>query len=335
MSQIQRIVFILGAAANIELDPSGSMPVGIELARRIQRDLSGELQSGTRWPDGPISDSLSRSPGLGDSHVKAMRRIENGIIFKESIDEYLDEWRDTENMLEVGKRAICHQILVGERSTKFCLSQENNTTVSPAMIAIRESWLGQILRYANPGRPRRRVNECLNGISFITFNYDRLLEQALYWFIRFGQDQTDEMAKEQFATVPIKHVYGSIGELPVPSGGSIQLGSAAPYDIQKGASSIRTFTEEAQSEHRADLQNLMKHADKVVFLGFGFHRRNIELILPDYFENGEVGVYGTDIGLRQRAKEQVDLSFASAGTSVLFHNRQCGELISEIRDELF
>ena len=310
------------------------MPVGSELAQRIQQGLALELQSGSRWPEGPLSDCLSRSPGLRDSHIQAMRRIESGITFKDSIDEYLDEWRDVPDMLDVGKLAISHQILKSERSTAFFLKEESSTTVSPVMTAIRDSWLGQILRYANPGVPRRQVDECLKDISFITFNYDRLLELALYWFIRYGQDQPQDAAIQQLVSIPIKHAYGSLGALPF-QGGLVPLGSEAPYDVQRGASSIRTFTEESESAHRAAIQEMLREADKVVFLGFGFHPRNIELMLPEYFRSGEVRLYGTSVGLPQRVSDLLDLDLGAAGTAIQLHQTECASLLSTLRDDLF
>ncbi len=264
-----------------------------------------------------------------------MRQIESGITFKDSIDEFLDEWRDVPDMLTVGKLAISHQILTSERATPFFLKEENSGAIAPVMTAIRDSWLGLVLRYANPGAPRRQVNDCLRGISFITFNYDRLLERALYWFIRFGQNQPQDQAVQQYRFIPIKHAYGSLGGLPIPNDGVVPLGSEAPYDIQRGASSIRTFTEESESEHRAAIQELMREADKIVFLGFGFHPRNIELILPEYFRNSGVKLYGTSIGLRQRTKDLLDLDLNSAGTSIELHDKFCGPLIDELRDDLF
>ncbi len=144
-----KTVFIIGAAANKELDANGSMPFGTELANRIQTQLTSELLTSSQFPDGVISGIFSRMGGLGADHVAAMTRIAQGITFADSIDEFLDEWSDQTLVMEVGKVAIAHQILEAEARTKFPQAIQNSVTATSAMTEIHNSWLGQILRYSN------------------------------------------------------------------------------------------------------------------------------------------------------------------------------------------
>ncbi len=335
MSSVTRTVFILGAAANKEIDHTQNMPVGSELALRIQQSVSSELNSGTRWPSGPISDAISRQlGGLGDNHVQALRRIESGITFKDSIDEFLDEWREMPHLVECGKYLISHEILKAEANTFYpsLLRQEQGSSL--AFRSIRDSWLGQIFRFANPSQRRRDVEGCLAGISFVTFNYDRLLEAAIYSFIRYGQNIDEENAVRILKSVPILHAYGSLGPLALPGSSGIEIGSNDPWAIIRGAQEIRTFTEEFVSEQRELINFELFHADRIVFLGFGFHRRNLDLILPASLANGAHAI-ATGVGLRSGQTTEVLNRFAHLGKEIKIFPMPCSDLLDNQREVIF
>src|SRR6185437_8892977 len=106
------LVFIIGAGAS--KDFGQNMPVGPELADRIERILNEEFGRGGT-PDGPISNALALSAGgFGANHVIAANRIRRAIHTKDSIDDLLDEWKDIPEMLQVGKVAIAHIIQQAE-----------------------------------------------------------------------------------------------------------------------------------------------------------------------------------------------------------------------------
>lgn len=331
----RRTVFVLGAAANKEIDHTQNMPVGSELALRIQQSISSELNSGTRWPSGPVSDSISRQiGGLNEAHIQALRRIEQGVTFKESIDEFIDEWKDVPHLSHCGKLAICNEILSAEAKTLYpeLLRQENGSHLS--FRSVRESWLGQIFRFANPGKRRRDVEECLDGISFITFNYDRLLEAALYSFIRYGQNIDDANAVRILKSIPILHAYGSLGDLALPDNPGIELGSKELWCVERSAKGIRTFTEEIASEHRERMVFEISRSDRIVFLGFGFHRRNLDLIMPESI-SGNKHAIATGIGLRDGQLTEVKNRFARIGKEIKIFPMQCSELIDQQREVIF
>jgi hypothetical protein len=331
----QRTVFVLGAAANKEIDHTKNMPVGSELALRIQQSLAGELNSGTGWPNGPISDAISRQlGGVTDQHILAMRRIERGITFKESIDEFIDEWQDVPRLVECGKLAICHEILKAEANTLYpgLLRDEHGSSI--AFRSIRDSWLGQIFRFANPKARRRDVKQCLEGISFITFNYDRCLEAALYSFIRHGQNIDEAEAVELFQSVPVIHAYGSLGMISVPGVSGLEIGSTEPWSISRGASSIRTFTEEFKSENKEEMSFHLFHADRIVFLGFGFHQRNLDLILPKSLSSRS-HVLATGVGLRPEQRDEIQKRMFHLGKEIKIFPVQCSELVDAHRQTIF
>lgn len=326
------IVFVLGAAANIELDRHGAMPIGSQLAERIQNQVSSEFRSGSQFPSGPISDTIASSGGLGSEHVAAMRRIEQGITHVDSIDRFIDEWADQPKLSEVGKLLIAHQILESEAKTDFASALSGGDGGTAAMREIRGSWLGQLFRYANAHVRRRDVADCLSGISFITFNYDRCLEAALYLFVR-SQGLNDGDASSLLSKLDIYHAYGSLG--PLSEYGSLSKRSEFHwYEILNSSQRIKTFHEEIESEHQLKIRDCINRSEKIVFLGFGYHSQNLELLGINPRKN--LRIYGTSYGMR-RAERDTTSSFFSEKTlsQVLLPDLQCSSLLDELREEIF
>jgi hypothetical protein len=332
-TQSPKIVFVLGAAANKELDSNGMMPVGSELAERIQRQLSSELNNNSRWPEGPISKTISSTGGLNDTHIQAMRRIEQGITHCESIDQFIDEWSDFRELTATAKFAIAYEILRSEAQTQPTAAMADATSATIAMRGIRDSWLGLIFRFANKGVRRRDTKKCLSNISFITFNYDRCLEAALYLFFRDGQNTSKEDAAIYASQVPVFHVYGFLGKLPEFDIQGIRLGSTDYWNVSSGSKQIKTFTEECESTHRSALQQTIQRADRIVFLGFGFHRPNVELIQPISLMGKEV--FATVYGMRDREIAEVNRHLKELDANCHLMSSGCSDLVKQHREDIF
>ena len=85
---LSRTVFIVGAGASVEFGKS--MPVGSALANAIRECLTAELNHHRRGGSTPIIDALSYG-GFHGEHESATRRIRDGIVTKESIDDFVHE----------------------------------------------------------------------------------------------------------------------------------------------------------------------------------------------------------------------------------------------------
>jgi hypothetical protein len=131
-----------------------------------------------------------------------------------------------------------------------------------------------------------------NDVSFVTFNYDRTLE---YFFAtRFANTYRVDIAKawEAAKRIPIVHVYGSVGEFspslhhrPIPSSAPGPFepprapgsGPFTPMEIRQAAESIRLMYEDRNNQSGiAEAKELIKAAQCVCFLGFGFDPDNID-----------------------------------------------------------
>ena len=111
-----------------------------------------------------------------------------------------------------------------------------------------------------------------NQVSFITFNYDHLLERWLLRRIKYSFGLDDMSALEVLSAIPIQHVYGTLGKFP-----NSALPNPPPW--VQASKSIRTIfdTEKDEAVLSRAKANLAS-AHSICLLGFGFHRENIELL---------------------------------------------------------
>jgi hypothetical protein len=122
-----------------------------------------------------------------------------------------------------------------------------------------------------------------NGLSVVTFNYDRSFEQFLKNTLfsshpEFRKDPNQlRIALSHFT---VSHVYGSLGELNNPSSESYlpyqREGALDPETILRSTAKIRLFHETRPGGAAADpIAILLEEAEIVCFLGFAFHKTNI------------------------------------------------------------
>lgn len=333
----RRVTVVVGAGANARFDRNGSMPVGSQLANRIQALVRSELRSSGGLPQGDFSSALSHQvTGFSSKHADAMRKIEAGITSKESIDEFIDEWSDFPLISEVGKAAIAFEILNSERGTEYAIKSDDILGISECLTYTRESWLGLVLRLANPGCPRRNFLETLSGVRFITFNYDRYLEILLFHYAKHTLGFAPDEAARLVSKVPIYHVYGSLGPLPEMNLGiGIPFGGEGAYSVP-ASQNIRTFTEDVDSHFAATVRSIMAEPGIILFLGFGFHQRNLDLLFD---ENGElaegVSVWGTCKGVRPQRRSVINNQLRPKGMPFELQESDCEQLIWERQDEIF
>lgn len=162
-------------------------------------------------------------------------------------------------------------------------------------------------------------------IVFITFNYDRSLEQFLYEslynsFVEVLDDRIVQYFKkskispvtEQIAPqnrellmelllkqLKILHVYGQIAPLKWQNPNDYVDYKPQPSEslLQHTANNIRTIYEEKQNPELTEAQNLLKQAERIFFLGFGYAPENMEVLrLPESIPPN-CKVYGTAFGL--------------------------------------
>ena len=148
-------------------------------------------------------------------------------------------------------------------------------------------------------------------MSFVTFNYDRFLEQWLLTKLQhsFGIDHSAALSfMEQ---IPIHHVYGSLGSI-----------DASPEDRadawMSASQGIRTiFDAERFDNEIAESKKLLRNAQVVCLLGYGFHRENTELLtLIDCLGRADCQVTSSRFEMMEFEWKRLTAPFAEAGITI-------------------
>jgi len=115
-------------------------------------------------------------------------------------------------------------------------------------------------------------------------------------------------------TLNIVHVYGSLGTLPAwesePNrafGLKLEPTGAFASYVAECAKTLRTFTEsrEGTTPIRDKIDKMLLGAETLVFLGFGFHQQNVD-ILQAWKGTSIKTVLSTAMGMSNRSQELIN-----------------------------
>ncbi|HZP68729.1 MAG TPA: hypothetical protein VFB29_02190 [Pseudolabrys sp.] len=271
----RRTVFVIGAGASAECGlPEGS---------RLKGDIENGLRFGFRSDptgDNELWEILRLRENGNKDRLGLLRKCANDLARTvrtfPSIDEALHWWRRIPETVDVGKLAIAHYILKAERESFLA---PNKQTGRVDIGSANDTWLAQFLSMVLSGLPQEKSSNAFNDVVVINFNYDRSLEHYLFHALQnVGLDKT--AAIECIARLKIIRPYGSLGHLPwQTSKGGIDFGSS--NSSVQIAPHIRTFTEQISGPNIASIIDAeFSEAELVIFLGFGFHQQNMELLEP-------------------------------------------------------
>lgn len=115
-----------------------------------------------------------------------------------------------------------------------------------------------------------------NRVRFITFNYDRSLEQYLLGAIQSTFGLQGNAAFAYLAKLSIKHVYGSLGEYDPQDGygyGGHQSEEALVNAIRRAQTSIKTVPA-VRPERDHEAASWLAAAQRIFIMGFGFDPMN-------------------------------------------------------------
>ena len=195
---------------------------------------------------------------------------------------------------DIGKLAIVSSILEAETKSAF---REHMTDIS-------QDWYSYLFKEMTKEMidPESYKNFSSNAISFITFNYDRSLEQFLYESLRnsFNIAPVDNIIK-QVTEIPIYHVYGVVDNL-------IELGGETPYRtyysidyINRLIKNIKVVHERNLSEdYLAKMKTVIKEAARIFFLGFSYANENLEVLGLPALLDGNQEIYGTALNFTNK-----------------------------------
>lgn len=244
-------VFVVGAGASV---PFG-FPTGAELRRRI----CTELRRGYAMFD------LVSSAGFEEELIETVRHeFETSGLW--SIDAFVGYRPQYQNVCE----ATIASALLPLEQTKV-LTNVSGTSGNSDWYQLL--W-NELLSGASSPTDLSR-----NTVKFITFNYDRSLEQFLLNAVcsTFGIDWT--AAHNALSGIAIRHVYGSLGDYTTEHG--YAYGNHSDDELRKrviaAQASIKTVPL-ARGDLDPEVAMWLAEAHRVYILGFGFDSTNCHRI---------------------------------------------------------
>jgi len=287
----KKTVFILGAGAHI--------PYGFPSGRNLIDDVVNQLIYAQR----DDAFTLNTLPQRGGVNIDVVQQKNINAFIQSlsqagqaSIDSFLNANQHRTGFDILGKVGIAQTLLRVEE--KFIVERSNDKDGN-------NDWFEYLFAKMCDGVSK--VNNFLrdNNVSFISFNYDRLLEHKFFNALKYSfSTESDKDTLEMVRAIPIHHVYGSLGEYDPSNFGQINYWDRAFKSIQ----TIHEVVAEHSEAVRSAKQEL-EQADKICLLGFGYHKENIELLeLPRIIEQINNNVVACRFSVTNEEMRRVILS---------------------------
>jgi len=288
---IKSTVFVLGAGAS---KPYG-LPLGSELKQEIL-DVLDEDNASNRM----VIELLAKAGGKEYEKTKlSMLRK----TLSDSGDGTIDAFIEThEELADTAKRVVAYILLSKEI--------RENVMRPPTKEGQASDWYAEVLRIMKADFAQFTSNR----VSFITFNYDRSLEHFLYTALssRHRSEVTAEQWADVIRQIPVVHVHGDLGVYH-------ELGKDADRDrlgyghkisdlsVRFAGSRINVVHENnaAVNANYKLAHELLRLANFVFFLGFGYDERNLRRLQLDQCLDPLAKVSGSGVGLTSANKAQI------------------------------
>ncbi|HBG26740.1 MAG: hypothetical protein A2Y10_00750 [Planctomycetes bacterium GWF2_41_51] len=335
-------VYVIGAGASKE----ANLPTGHELKREISDLLDIRFDEMWRQKSGDylITEALyelvKQPNGQGGNikpYLQEAWHIRDALPQAISIDNFIDAHRDNDKITICGKLAIVISILNAEKSSLLYF-QRSQKTSTISFSYLEATWYLPFFQMLTENCAKADLKDRFLSISLIVFNYDRCIEHFMYHALRNYYRVSNDEAVELIRCINIYHPYGSIGSLPwLASNDSIEFGA----DIDKVqllqlSKKIKTFAEgtDPNSSDITAIKKLMEQAKRLVFIGFAFHKLNMQLIALDT-ESKEFPLkcYATTFNISKSDEEiirdQIKELYNNAIIDTRMANIECAKFFSE------
>jgi len=296
----QPTVLVLGAGASI---PYG-FPSGRDLYFQIKRNLDTQ----TREPNNQYLWGKLLSLGYSAGDIASFK---SALDFADplSVDAFLEHRNE---FLPIGKLAIALTLIPLENPERlFNIGRGKD---------VQESWYRYLMG-------RLDANDCLdfrrNKLSIITFNYDRSLEHYLFTSLMNNFGINSEKCAHALSATPIIHVHGSLGSLPWQGKrwSRAYVGTDNLEVVQKASQEIVVMSEKEEEASVFDAAfDLLNEAEKIYFLGFGYHPTNLRRLKIRNLAR-KLNRHGTSVGMRQAELNSIDQAWG-----IGFHGADIGIL---------
>ena len=338
-------VYVIGAGASKEV----GFPTGDELKTEIAADANiryghfNQLEAG----DHEIAEAIRlRARELDPSRRKGMLTkawfIAENMPLAPSIDNFLDSHKNDPEVVATGKILIAASILRAERNSKLFRGDPWNTKFSAVTEGTSNYWLQRLFTRLVAERDFESFLEALAAVTFVSFNYDRciqlfMIESATQYF----NLDVDEQGRVN-EMLEVIYPYGSLGNLFERELMRDRFGiDVRANNLLLAAENIRTFTEGAENQTIEVIQNRIRNADNVSFLGFGFLPLNLNLLFdgrPEKHRTCLATTYGLSEDSRTVLKSRLTILNSPKGherlATILLINKKCFQFFEEFQMRL-
>ncbi len=306
-------VLILGAGASVDY----GFPTGLELSEKIA--ITGNHS-------GFLKDFLMLCP-THSRHIyqRGFDLIDRNFFRSRSLS--IDSWlakEENSECVDAAKLLIARVISIREKSD-FSTSQNGFLRLQHSKENPKPDWYQRLFNALSTPNKFEDFPSSNDKLTIVTFNYDRSLE---FYFLEAMQGMYPEHSKddcwEKLNLLNIKHVYGSVGDLPVayPSH-PVEYGSEFPEDYMDRIKNLNLIPElRNNNETISFIQGKLKEAQNIFFVGFSYDLMNLELLgFPFQSNQSNVldfsgSVYGMEDGEIQKVGNIIHIS-TNHGTTKL------------------
>lgn len=304
MADQKKLAIVVGAGASKEY----ALPIGSELKQEIGKLLNigfehfHQQDSGDHLIMDAFREICRSTREDANDYLHASWRIRDSLPQAPSIDQFIHTQRGDRRIEVCGKLAIVRAILKAEASSSLYIRRDGPRDTLEFSRA-QNTWLAALFRVVIDGCTADELDDRFSALSLIVFNYDRCVEHYLFHALRNYYDIDDGRVAELIGRIRIFHPYGSVGELPWQNPREHVAYGAAPTvgQLLSLKDRIKTFTEgtDPKSSDLALIRGALGFAPRVLFLGFAFHKLNLELLAPHttHPEGGSRRIIGTALGM--------------------------------------
>jgi hypothetical protein len=291
-------VFVLGAGASVDFE----FPIGQELLRLVVDQFSRGAPGWTQMIEFGWAE-------------RDIERFCNALWYsaEPSIDAFLEKRPD---FMDIGKVCMAIELIRREQTQKIFRNPDK-----------KPNWLKYLFR--------RMQGDGLgdfatNRVSFVTFNYDRVLEHFLYTALVNSWGESEDAVVSALSRIPMIRLHGRLGYLPWQPNHRGRVRQFEPtidaQSVRIAASEIKVVHEgvEERKEQFDEAKKLIARAERVYLLGVGTHNVNLERLGASKFVPNKVSA--TEIGLTDAEYTEIRNQY---GDMLYFRrNTDCSQMIS-------
>lgn len=340
----RKTVFVIGAGASKE----ANLPTGLELKNTIAKLLDIRFSDGYNQKSGDyticealrlfVKEESNQNCNI-NSYLHEACHITSAMPQAISIDNFIDTHRENAKIALCGKLAIVKSILDAEGHSHLHFENKRiDSTIN--FKALEKTWYGSFFQLLTENCAKSDLKKRFQSVTLIVFNYDRCIEHFLLYALQNYYRINEAEAAEIIKCIDIYHPYGRVGYLPwQQSQNSVGFGETPnAHKLLTLTNQIKTFAE-GTDPNSSDIKEIRKHmanASHLIFLGFAFHKLNMQLIAPSRTEEefNVVRCYATAYGVSDSNKEQITeqitmLYSSRADVGVKLSSKTCGDFFGD------